>query len=254
MQSFVKWFFVAIGSWLAVTSAVSAQIKVNRAAPWEKKNFVAPQAQQIPGFNQLCGGLGTSKASSVLCGGAEWMKGNGLAYDQCLGAESQTAVSASASLLESWQYVGSKIGHLEGFAKLTGSGEASLIDPECAALAAGALEYRSSSGIQESIYLDKSAGETTQGLLGTVYIDLRFMGFSIPVVAGIGDFDRFDEMEKYFYEGGCTRYWKRESYAQGKIQVWANGGLFSIGEAAACLDLKASGTIVLSELPPEECP
>ena len=89
------------------------------------------------------GGFAVQKLEYTLVAGGGTLFGRASAWDRVNGSEIGRGDAAAWSMSEHWRYNGPRIGHLEGDVQVRISGGAYLLDPDCAATAAGVVEYTS---------------------------------------------------------------------------------------------------------------
>ncbi|KAA3605802.1 MAG: hypothetical protein DWQ01_18535 [Planctomycetota bacterium] len=236
-----------------LSGALQAQVNVVRNAPWEKKNFLETFGGARRN-NQSCSslGIGWAETAALAFPYRSWSQGE--AWDQCFGDDVGANQTKAGASLGCWRYVGDKVGHVEGLLLGSAHGLAQLQEADSAAVSMGYVAYKSSSGEEAVVKIDEASAETELRVIGEIRVQIALLGISVFVMTGrsLGYYPDTDSRNVEEHHCGSQWDYKTETYSYSKI--WANGLPFSEAKANCNHNAILRGTVVLSELLPEECP
>lgn len=224
------------------------------SACWKQKQFFETKPMANDGPRVTCGLIQDGSATSRADATPHTSNGLCQAHDSCSGAQVGSSATAVGSLIECWSYCGSLVGHLEGNVNLHANGTARVEKGQAAAAAVGYAEYQSTTTKAVAVYLDQSAGETKRGVLGSLTLDLQLSEITVPVSQGLNIAEHPDSSLVCLDEYLCTNLFVREQRTKSIVTCWANGSPVGTSRASGNMQARIEGSIILSELEPEDCP
>lgn len=172
--------------------------------------------------------------------------GSGLAWDLDIGCEAQVRTAAATGIYsERWQDT-CKIGDIEFYGHATITGKTNLIDDDCAGAALGYQQIKSNVlDTPIDAVLDKSAGETLAGQLGSLRAGHSGLEVSVPITHGLGEgqYNDNDQDARFGYK--CSNFFTIEFKSRAYIKVWANSAFFDLVAAVDASMCGSSAALVM---------
>ncbi len=180
-------------------------------------------------------------------------KGDGYAYDAAIGVEILKTAPAVGTHYCSYRYRGqagsssttgggssgssSSEGEVEMFGTVEVSGEADLINADCAAAALGYAQFETNIDANAYAVLETSAGETVSNKLGNLSISYKGFGGSVNIDPGQGTGTYNDSDNDADGDVTCTSFFEVTHKTRAYIKVWANA---TFGSAKCTADMSGS--------------
>lgn len=174
---------------------------------------------------------------------------SGSAHDNCTGDDVRMTESGTGIYGQSFDYLGDREGMVSVSATVAVSGNAKLIDDDCAAAALGDVEFSCSLGASIIAKLNKSLGQTVSYGLGTVGGAFAGATFQVPITSttGEGTYADQDQAALPGLEGCGVGHFSYTAKTRGYINVWANSYLAGSSYCTARMWGRINATITLSE-------